>query len=574
MTRLLPVLLLLAAVLALPFASRPSDVPEPARSGAGPLAPPRERLRVITPHNEAIRAEFGRAFERWYERETGQPAQVDWIVIGGTSEIARYLASESVSSFRGWRLAAGAGWPAGAAEAVLAREPPADPALAGAWRDFRAHDDPDAFGCGVDVFFGGGEYDHRRAAEQGLLVPAWPQGPPPGIFAEADGRELIPASRSGETWRAEAWTGSALSSFGIVFNRDRLRELGLPDPSAWADLADPRLRGLVGLADPTKSGSIAKAFEGMVQQEMAAAARAAGFDDAAIEAFERAPQDAPAEYEAALARGWLDGWWLLLRLGANARYFTISSQRVPFEVAMGETAAGVAIDFYGRFQSQFSPADAPDRVGFATPAGGSGVTCDPIGLLRGAPRPELARRFLEFVLGEEGQALWCLRPGVPGGPARRALRRMPIRRDFYPGEDAEFQARFAARRPFLADDLGDPAVDAYALAGLWRYRPRWTARHFAAHRDLVRAACLDAGVELRAAWAAIAAAGGPADPANAAAVAALRELPRAPAPLDWTTAPAVTGGVPRAEYLRAWTASFRESFRRARALAGRGAAGS
>lgn len=567
MARVLPILLLLAVILALPFALRPA-APEAARGGDGAEGP---ALAIITPHNEAIRAEFGRAFAAWHRREFGTPARVEWIVIGGTSEIARYLASESVAALRAWRLREGRGWPSGAAEAALAKEPPADAALAAVWHDLRAHDDAARFGCGVDLFFGGGEYDHRKAAEQGLLVPPWPDGLPRALREDAGGREMLPPGLGGEVWREERWFGNALGTFGIVFNRDRLRELGVPAPRAWSDLADPRLRGQIGLADPTKSSSIAKAFEGLIQQAMAQAAHAAGFDDAAIAAHERAPEAAPPAYHAALARGWEEGWWLLLRLGANARYFTASSQRVPHEVAMGETAAGVAIDFYGRFQAQYSPAEAPDRVGFVAPAGGTGVTCDPISLLRGAPQRELARRFIAFTLGEEGQRLWCYRPGEPGGPQQYALRRLPIRRDFYPSTDPELAARFAAHAPHLADDFADPAIGAYALAARWSYRPRWTAAHFAAHRDLVRAACLDAGVELRAAWRAILDAGGPDAPANADAVAALRRLPAAPRPLDWSSAPAITRELPRAEYLRAWTADFRSHFRLARALAGAGA---
>jgi iron(III) transport system substrate-binding protein len=572
MKRVLPLLVLLAAVLALPFVLRPDSVGDVRwETSHGTWRPPFQRLAIITPHNEAIRSEFGRAFEQWHWREHRELVRVDWIVIGGTSEIGRYLASEAVASLRAWRLREGRSWPAGAAESAMAKAPPADPELAEIWRGFRAHDDPAAFWCGADLFFGGGEYDHRKAAEQGLLVPPWPDGLPDSLRVDAEGREWLPVSRGGELWRNATWFGNAVSTFGIVFNRDRLRALGVPEPRAWADLADPRLCGQLGLADPTKSSSIAKAFEGIVQQRMAATVHAAGFDDAAIAAYERDPAAAPPAYHAAIARGWEDGWWLLLRLGANARYFTASSQRVPHEVAMGETAAGVAIDFYGRFQAQFSPPEAPDRVGFVAPAGGTGVTCDPISLLRGAPQRELARRFLEFTLREEGQRLWCYRPGTPGGPTQYALRRLPIRRDFYPSTDPALAACFAAHAPHLADDFADPAVGAYALAERWHYRPRWTAGHFAAHRDLVRAACLDAGIELRAAWRAVLDAGGAESPVNAAAVAELRRLPTRPSPLDWSSAPAITREVPRAEYLRAWTAEFREQFQRARALAGAGA---
>ena len=53
----LPLLLALLAVLVAPLALRPK-----AERGAGGAE---QTLVVITPHNEAIRSEFARGFERW-----------------------------------------------------------------------------------------------------------------------------------------------------------------------------------------------------------------------------------------------------------------------------------------------------------------------------------------------------------------------------------------------------------------------------------------------------------------------------------------------------------------------------
>jgi hypothetical protein len=43
----------------------------------------------------------------------------------------------------------------------------------------------------------------------------------------------------------------------------------------------------------------------------------------------------------------------------------------------------------------------------------------------------MAKRFIEFVLSERGQKLWCLPHGTPGGPVRYDLYRHPIRKDVY-----------------------------------------------------------------------------------------------------------------------------------------------
>ena len=47
------------------------------------------------------------------------------------------------------------------------------------------------------------------------------------------------------------------------------------------------------------------------------------------------------------------------------------------------------------------------------------------------PNRILARRFVDFVLSPQGQALWALNVGDKDGPVRRPLGRQPIRRDAY-----------------------------------------------------------------------------------------------------------------------------------------------
>ena len=65
-----------------------------------------------------------------------------------------------------------------------------------------------------------------------------------------------------------------LSAFGIVYNPDVYRALGLPAPTQWHDLTDPRLAGQLALADPTHSGSAAVAYMVVVQRRMADAEEA------------------------------------------------------------------------------------------------------------------------------------------------------------------------------------------------------------------------------------------------------------------------------------------------------------
>jgi ABC-type Fe3+ transport system substrate-binding protein len=444
---------------------------------------------------------------------------------------------------------------------------------------YRATDDPAAFSCQIDLFFGGGAYDHGKAAAEGLTVPPWaPGAQPEDTLFQEDGRELAPLQLSGEVWRTDTFFATALSTFGLCYNPDRLRELGIASPPhCWRDLTDPRYRGQVGLADPTKSGSIAKAFEMIIHAECLSAVKAAGFTLTEVDRFEGAirqarlapgemPEGVPVAYQAAVAAGWLEGLRLVQRISANARYFTDSATKVPIDVSVGDAAAGLAIDFYGRFQAEHSRApDGSERMIYVTPSAGSSVSADPISLIRGAEHRELAVRFMTFMLREAGQRLWCYAPGTPGGPEKFSLRRLPARRDFYPAEAPDAASRYEHHRPYLVDALGDPEVNPYVLAGQFVYQPRWTGQHFNIQRDLIRAMCMDAGDELRRAWGAIIAAGGPEQQPEAMAL--LERLPTVPDPVTWATALHIPREHDRLDYMREWTLFFRKSYAEAEATA-------
>jgi ABC-type Fe3+ transport system substrate-binding protein len=205
------------------------------------------------------------------------------------------------------------------------------------------------------------------------------------------------------------WFGTALSGFGIVYNRDLLAELDMVEPTQWADLGDPRLRGWVALVNPGQSGSITTAFDTILKRS-----------------------------------GWIEGWQILRRAAANARYFSGSSLKPPIDVSQGSAAAGICIDFFGRYQQQaLKDAGDPHRIAYIDPPGGSTIDSDPISMLRNAPHPETAVRFVEYCLSEHGQALWQFHRRVEGstnamGPHRFELRRLPIARSMYQSHREKF----------------------------------------------------------------------------------------------------------------------------------------
>jgi iron(III) transport system substrate-binding protein len=352
-------------------------------------------LIVITPHVQQIREEFARAFSAWHEREHGTPVRIDYRTVGGTSEIIRALQARFQAALAAGRFEL--------------------------TEDGRVRMDPGA--VDFDLMFGGGTYDHGRlkAGVTHRLPDGTELSVPMSVSAGFEQERLdgwFGENRVGAGLLYDPdqyWIGTALSGFGVVYNRDLTRELlGRDDLSSFADLADPRLAGWVALADPRQSGSITTAM------------------DAILSGY-----------------GWERGWRTLRAIGANTRYFTNSSTKPPIDVSQGEAAAGLAIDFYGRTQSQvvMRPGQTPDtaRVGYVDPPGEVSIDADPVSIIRGGPSPELARRFVEFTLTEEGQALWNFpaldsadgadnpvsAAGVRLGPVRYELRRMPVRRVIY-----------------------------------------------------------------------------------------------------------------------------------------------
>ena len=162
------------------------------------------------------------------------------------------------------------------------------------------------------------------------------------------------------------------------------------------------------------------------------------------------------------------------------------------------------------------------------------------------------------------------------GPEKFALRRLPIRRDFYPSPNPSIEARHAEHLKHAEDNLADPNIDAYTLAKAFVYYPRWTGSHFSFHRDLIRVMCLDAGDELKAAWSAI---NHTTDQERRArALDQLGQLPdvavtnratksKEPVTITWRTAPEISKKYDKLEYTREWTIYFRESYRKAKDLA-------
>jgi ABC-type Fe3+ transport system substrate-binding protein len=360
-----------------------------------------DKLIIITPQGQEIRDEFRWAFADWHRQKYGRPVQLEFLTPGGTADIRRQLDT----IYRAIRQRHGGALP--------------------------PEDQVDA---GIDMVWGGGDYEfnsklkplgilHPLDLSAKLLAEVFPQPALAGVNLydrerDKSGRLLPPR-----------WVGVCLSSFGIVYNPDLYRALNLAPPRTWDDLADPRLFSSLSLADPTHSTSAGAAYMMVIQRAMA---------DFESDFFHQ-PQNAgkrptqlksTPQYQAAIDAGWKEGMRRLVLIAANARYFSDSSVQPPNDVAGGDAAAGMAIDFYGRVTEETV---GSDRVTFIAPRAATAITPDPIAILYGThgKQLELANHFIEFLLGSEGQRLWILKTGEPGGPRAVALRRPPIRQSVY-----------------------------------------------------------------------------------------------------------------------------------------------
>ena len=406
------VLVCFAALLGIPLIFRPTQAPPPDDA---------RQLIIITPHNEQIRSEFARAFDQWHLEHYGERANVVYSVPGGTTEIRRMLFAQFTAAVEAGRKAGG----------------------------------------DADLVFGGGSYEHtllKRGVR--VVVDGETREVPittPVDFDDAWLYERYGPNVIGDTRLYDPdkhWFGTALSGFGIVYNRDVLAQLDLAEPNAWEDLCHPSLQGWVSLVNPGQSGSITTAFDTILQR-----------------------------------RGWEHGWRVLRRAAANARYFSASSLKPPNDVSQGNAAMGICIDFYGRYQSQaLISAGRGDRVGYVDPPGATTIDADPVSMLAEAPHPQIARRFIEFCLSEQAQSLWQFPAGEDHedglGPHEFELRRLPVRRSMY-------------------EKYGDrmiDQVDAFELAAPVE-NPH---RHFRAFVPVLFAAmAMDTHDELTKAWQAI-----------------------------------------------------------------------
>lgn len=466
---------LLIGVIALPFLVRKKSTEAESYD---------ETLIILTPHNEALRFEFQTGFQDWYFRKTGKRVKIDWRVPGsGSQDAVRFVDSMYTNGFRVyWENTLDREWTRDIENAFVMRASHADYEPGHPIRDVYEVFKTSDVSCGMDIFFGGGDVDLMTQAKKGQVIPLQVLERHPEWFSD----EQIPETFQGNVLREKKnrWVGTAISGFGIIYNKDVLEDIGFEgEVNDWIDLANPKLYGEVALSDPSISGVFTRAFEVIFQlymQEEFYRLKVEGEDNKIRKLKE----------QESIAKGWERGLSLIQLISANARYFTDSSTKPVLDVAAGDCGVGMNIDFYGLFQVEnLKIRGGKNRFKFIIPKSGTAVSPDPIAIFRGAPHPELAESFIEFMLSLDGQKLWDFRVGTPGGPQRYAISRSPIHKKLYTDEFSEFRS--------------NPELNYYTAAEGLIYRPNWTAPLFKQMRFIIKVIFIDVHGELREAWKAI-----------------------------------------------------------------------
>lgn len=231
----------------------------------------------------------------------------------------------------------------------------------------------------ADTKYGGISFS-IKAAEKGLVESFKPEH-----------AEEIPAGLHCPDWK---WFTVHTGTIAFLVNRDAIGDL--PVPRSWQDLLDPKYEGKVAFLDPTS------AFVGYAVATAANLAMGGTLDN------------------------WDPGIEFLQKLYANN---TMHPKRTSHAlVVKGEIPIMIGFGFNGYRMYH----DDGANVEVVIPQEGSLVVPYTMSLVKNGPNPEGAKRFLNFVMSDKGQAIFA------GGfvrPIREGILCPEVEAKFLPASD-------------------------------------------------------------------------------------------------------------------------------------------
>ncbi|HUI10467.1 MAG TPA: extracellular solute-binding protein [Bacteroidota bacterium] len=225
----------------------------------------------------------------------------------------------------------------------------------------------------ADIWWGGPMTAFARAEHEGLLaryVPSWDSVADPSLRSPS--RE---------------WYGTFLTPEVIMYNREKIDSSEAPRD--WDDLLAPAWRGKIVIRSPLASGTMRIIFCSMIMRQLARGGTVAtGLD------------------------------WLR-HLDANTKTYAADPTQLYIAIARQEGL----LTLWDLPDVMLQAEVHGEPFAYVVPAGGTPVITDGIAIVKGAPHPEAAARFYEFVTSRSSMVRQA-----------REFFRIPARKDIPPAD--------------------------------------------------------------------------------------------------------------------------------------------
>ena len=208
----------------------------------------------------------------------------------------------------------------------------------------------------TDIWWGGTGDPFLAAAEEKLL----------DVYRPAYTMDLHDWSVRQYDMSGNAVGGIYTSFIGLGWNEDVLKKSNLPAPKCWADLADPKYKGHVEMANPGSSGGAYTIVASLIQIM---------------------GEDKAFDY--------------MKRVHKNMTQYTKSSQAQAKNVARGEATIGISF-LFGFDEERFAGFTSVKSV---TPCEGTGYEVGGIALIKGSRNADNAKKYYDWLMSPVGQGI-------------------------------------------------------------------------------------------------------------------------------------------------------------------------